>query len=291
MDNSGSMGFGVYEHNIDYGAMYDYLITLNDSNPPNSEYIWDTVNNWAAFYQNHLERHKIYLTPGKIGVTVTTVDSNTVAFTGDPADPEYIWYPADAVDTHTLITNAGELVSDGSGHTQRLTVDGDGHILLDGVRLPLNQDIKLHEPQQLLDGTTIDNGFGGLLNAPGYLFSGYEGVTAGSLDVAEDADVAIFFFITGNWSSMQDMYNLHYTENPGPHASNADPAWQHEFFPILAGSWSPAAYSARYPGPGMIPESGNYGDGTDYDDPDTVNTIVHPGAAQIQVHFSTMDVD
>ncbi|MCF8056124.1 MAG: hypothetical protein K9K37_05755 [Desulfocapsa sp.] len=294
MDNSGSMGFGVYEHNINYGAMYDYLISLNDNNPPSSQYIWDTVNGWAAYYQNHFERKKIYLAPGDIGVTVTTIDGETVAFTGDAADPSYLWNGPGSpptVDTHTLITSSGELVSDGSGQPQRLTVDGGGHILFDGIRLPLNQDIKLHNPQQLLDGTTIDNGFGGLLNAPGYLFSGYEDVTAGALDIAEDGDTTIFFFLAGNWMNMQSMYNLHYTENPGPHASTGDPAWKHEYFPITVDSWSPAVYSARYPGPEMIPESGNYADGTDYDDPDTVNTIVHPGAAQIQVHFSTMDVE
>ena len=30
MDSSGSMNFGVYEHTIDYGAMFDYLFTLKD---------------------------------------------------------------------------------------------------------------------------------------------------------------------------------------------------------------------------------------------------------------------
>uniref|UniRef100_UPI0040572EF4 hypothetical protein n=1 Tax=Candidatus Electrothrix sp. TaxID=2170559 RepID=UPI0040572EF4 len=29
MDNSGSMDFGVYEHTIDYGEMFDYLYCLD----------------------------------------------------------------------------------------------------------------------------------------------------------------------------------------------------------------------------------------------------------------------
>jgi type IV pilus assembly protein PilY1 len=291
IDNSGSMGYGVYEYNIDYGAMYDYLITLNDSNPPSDDYIWDTVNKWAAFYQDHLEMRKIFLWPGKMNVTVTTVDGKTVAFTGDAADPDYVWYSDQIVDTNTLIDSAGNLVYDGSG-TQRLTVDAEGHILFDGARLPLNQDIKLHDLQQLYDGSVIDNGFGGLLNAPGYLFSGYEDVTAGALDVADNGDDYIYFFITGNWANMQAMYNLHYTENPDPpKASIDDPAWKYELFPISADAWSPIEYSAKYPGPGMNPSSGTYLNGTNYDDAGTVNIIVHPGAAQIQVHFSAMDVE
>ena len=44
MDSSGSMNFGVYEHTIDYGAMFDYLFTLNDSPAGDyDDYIYDTV--------------------------------------------------------------------------------------------------------------------------------------------------------------------------------------------------------------------------------------------------------
>jgi len=291
MDNSGSMDYGVYEFNIDYGAMYDYLITLNDSNPPSNDYIWDTVNDWAAFYQNHREMRKIFLWPGKMRVTVTSIDGETVAFTGDAADPEYLWYSGQIVDTNTLLDESGNLIYDGSG-TQRLTVDAEGHILFDGSRLPLNQDIKLHDLQQLYDGSVIDNGFGGLLNAPGYLFSGYEGVTTGSLDVAENGDEYIYFFVTGNWTNMQAMYNLHYTENPGPHAASGDPAWKHELFPISTNAWSPIDHTAEYPEEASpaAPET-NYPNNVSLNDAEPVRTIVHNGAAQIQVHFSSFDVE
>ena len=178
LDNSGSMDFGVYEQSIDYGQMFDYLFTLNDTTSQ-SNYIYDTINNSNFFYQNHRETKKIYLWKGRIGVTLSTVDGVSTAFTGDAADPNYLWFYYDLVDTNTLIDSDGKLTYDGSG-TQRLTTDTDGNILFDGQKLPLNQDIKLNNIQTLYDGSQVDIGFGGLLNAPGYYFSGYEGVSSGS---------------------------------------------------------------------------------------------------------------
>ena len=180
---------------------------------------------------------------------------------------------------------AGNLIWDGSG-TKRVTVDGDGYVLLDGDRLPLGRDIKLKEFVTLYDGTQINQGFGGLLNAPGYYFSGYEGVTAGSLDVAESGDTNIYFFVTGNWANMQAMYNLHYTTgNPDPTgAHTGDPAWQFELFPLgSVADWSTIAYALAYPGTGS-----NYAKKEKLID--TELSIVHPGATQIQVHFSLFDV-
>lgn len=287
LDNSGSMGFGVYEHNIDYGAMFDYLFTLNDSPVGDyGDYIYDTVNNSDYFYLNHHPKEKIYLWLGAIGVTVTTVDGVDIAFTGDAADPNYLWYSNQMVDTHTLIDSNGNLSDDGTG-LRRITVDTDGYILLDGTRLPLSMDVKLHDFQTLYDGSQIDNGFGGLINAPGYMFSGYEGVTAGSLDVAEGGDTNIYFFVTGNWANMQAMYNLHYTtNNPDPAgAFTGDMAWEFETFPISQGSWSPINYTAQYPASGVYSNDENYGD------LGSVNTIVHNGAEQIQVHFSSIDIE
>ena len=287
LDNSGSMDFGVYEQNIDYGNMFDYLFTLNDSGSYH-DYIYDTimesVGNPNFFYQNHKERRKIFLWKGKIGVTIASVDGVSTAFTGDAADPNYLWYYADLVDTNTVIDSDGNLTYDGSG-TQRLTTDADGHILLDGQRLPLNRDIKLHDMQTLYDGSQVDTGFGGLLNAPGYYFSGYEGVTYGSLNTAEDGDQNIYFFVTGNWVNMQAMYNLHYTtNNPTPQgASKGDPAWKYELFPQSASSWSELAYSLRYPA------SGQYAN--NLSENQTEQVITHPGATQIQVHFSAFDVE
>ncbi len=282
LDNSGSMDFGVYEQSIDYGAMFDYLFTLNDSGSYQN-YIYDTINNSSYFYQNHKERRKIYLWKGKIGVSIATIDGVSTAFTGDAADPDYLWYSANIVDTHTLIDSNGNLTDDGTG-TRRLTVDADGKVLLDGQQLPLGRDIKLHDIQTMYDGSQVDNGFGGLLNAPGYYFSGYEGVAAGSLDPAEHGDQNIYFFVTGNWVNMQAMYNLHYTtNNPAPSGAKlGDPAWKFEYVPQVASSWSELAHSLKYPA------SGQYNN--KLKESQSMQTITHPGATQIQVHFSAFDV-
>jgi type IV pilus assembly protein PilY1 len=263
------MSFGVYEHNIDYGDMFDYFYTLNDTEI--TDYIEDSITNSDLFYQNHQERNKIFLWKGKIGVTITSVEGKDVAFTGDAADPNYLWYMSSLVDTHTLIDSEGNLSGDEKG-TQRLTVDSEGNILFDGNKLPLGKDIKLHDMQSLYDGTLVDRGFGGLINAPGYYFSGYEGVTAGSLDVAEDGDDYIYFFVTGNWVNMQAMYNLHYV-------SSGEPAWKTELYKISQDDWALSSYNLDYPeGDGVLYQSR-------LSERDTELVISHPGATQMQIIF------
>ncbi len=283
LDSSHSMGFGVYEQGVDYGAMFDYLITLNDTGTPipNNTYIWDTINNSAYFYHNHQQSNKIYLWKGQIGLTIATVNGQTVAFTGDAADPDYLWYTDQLVDTHTVIDANGNLADDGTG-LRRLTIDANGHVLLDNAVLPLNQDLKLHDLQTLYDGSQVDNGFGGLLTAPGYYFSGYKGVTQGSLQVATTGTTNIFFFVTGNWVNMQAMYNLHYTtNNPTPTgAQQGDPAWKFELFPL---GWSTLSQTLKYPSSGAT-YNNNLTENT------TKQTITHPGAQKIKVHFSAFDV-
>lgn len=290
MDNSTSMAFGVYEHTIDYGAMFDYLFTLNDSPAGDyGDYIYDTINNGSDFYNNHQPAQKIYLWKGQIGVTIATVDGTQVAFTGDAADPNYLWDSGNLVDTHTLLDLDGNLSHDGSGSPQRLTVNAAGHILLDGQLLPLGMDIKLHDLATMYNGAVVDRGFGGLLNAPGYYFSGYEGVTVGNLDLTENGDQNIYFFVTGNWVNMQAMYNLHYTtNNPTPvpansEAKNGSPAWKYESFPIGVGSWTQLDQILDYP-----VGAGNYANGLT--EVNTVQSIVHAGATKIQIHFSAFDV-
>ncbi|MDD2464688.1 MAG: hypothetical protein PHI97_11895 [Desulfobulbus sp.] len=284
MDSSGSMNFGVYQHTIDYGAMFDYLFTLNDSGSYN-DYIYDTINNSATFYKNHEERHKIFLWKGEIGATIATINNEKVAFSGDAADPDYLWHSDDLVDTHTLIDDNGNLSDDGTGN-RRITVDSSGYILFDGKQLPLGLNIKEHDTATLYDGTSVDNGFAGLLNAPGYYFSGYEGVGT-TLDPVETGDKDVYFFITGNWANMQAMYNLHYTTfNPTPQgASKGDAAWPFEKFPLSSTlSWSQLSYSLDYPN-----GSGNYADRVK--ETDTAQTIVSAGAQQLQIHFSFFDVE
>ncbi len=290
MDSSGSMDFGVYEHTIDYGDMFDYLFTLNDDPDGDYEdYIYDTINNSAVFYNNHKPANKIYLWLGAIGATIATVDGQDVAFSGDAADPDYLWYSSYLVDTHTVIDNDGNLADDGSG-LRRITVDTDGYILLDGVRLPLGLDIKAHDFVTLYNGTVVDNGFNGLLNAPGYYFSGYEytgeppGVLT-SLDPVESGDVNVYFFVTGNWANMQAMYNLHFTTNnpDPPGAFEDDAAWPFEPFPITPDSWTQLSHTLDYP-------EGDALYGKNLSETDTIQEIVSAGAQMMQIHFSAFDV-
>lgn len=284
MDNSGSMDFGVYEHTIDYAAMFNYFFELNETGNYYNTYIYDTITNSDRFHNNHWDRRKIYLLKGNIGASITNIDGKTVSFTGDAADPDYTWYGRNLVETNTIIDSNGNLSHDGGDGTQRLTVDADGYVLLDGNRLPIGQDIKLHDLQTMFDGSQVDNGFGGLLNAPGYYFSGYESVTAGRLDIADHGDTYVYFFITGNWMNMQTMYNLHYvTYWPEPDgASRGDHAWKYESFPLSESDWPEVIHPVNYPE--VLPYN------NDLTEESTLRTITHPGAAKIKIHFSDFDV-
>jgi len=277
LDNSGSMEYGVYESNIDYGAMYDYLYEKDD--------IGDTVVGGSGWYGNHYEKNKIFLVKGEISATLINIDGETQVFTGDAADPDYLWYSNDMIDTHTYIDTLGN-ISGEDGETQRLTVNEAGYILLDGVELPLGQSILLNDTSSLYDGSQINEGFGGLVNAPGYYFSGLEGVgsDADHHNIVENGDEDIYFFITGNWMNMQQMYNLHYTSNPSGSAGTGDPAWQYEKFPLESEDWSVVAYDLDYPSGG-----GDYTN--NLKERDTAIKIVHAGAEKIQIHFSMFDIE
>ncbi len=293
MDNSKAMGYGVYEHSIDYGEMFDYLFTLNDQGDVR-DYIWDTITNSSIFYRNHSPMRTIFLWRGKIGVTIANIDGESVAISGDAADPAYLWYSGgtDFINTRTMIDADGNLAPDGSGLPQRLTVDANGYVRLDGALLPLGLSIKEHEYTTLFNGTVIDTGFAGLLTAPGYYFSGYKGLSATSLnptalDPVEDGDQYVYFFVTGNWANMQAMYNLTYYRNTSPRPAGAnlgDDAWRFEHFPLTTpASWSQIGYTLDYPaGPG------NYSN--NLTEAATTKSIVQPGARKIQIHFAAFDV-
>ena len=306
MDNSASMDYGVYEQNVDYGAMFDYLITLNDTSTAHNKYIYDTVTNSSQFYNNHNTARKIYLQSGNIGLTMATVNGKTIAFTGDAADPRYIWYSggSNTIDTHTLVDAMGNLSDDGTGK-RRITVDSQGHILFDGSKLPGSQDILLNDPKVLYDGSIIDQGFGGIINAPGYYFSGYGLVsdTVHSAVTAVSGTSNIFFFMTGNWLNMQCMYNLQYVGNPNPYPAGATvgaDAWRFEYFPLAQSAWAPVAYNLIYPNPNPVAPAvadpyDTVGSTVYYKanvtEANSVKTIVPSGAVQIQVHFSHFDID
>lgn len=84
--------------------------------------------------------------------------------------------------------------------------------------------------------------------------------------------------------NMQSMYNLHYTSNPPGAPAQGDPAWQYETFPIGASAWSEIDHEVDYP-EGSV----------NYENTLTENvteaTITHPGASEMQVHFSMFDVE
>lgn len=286
MDSSGSMAWGVYEHTIDYGAMYDYFYNLNDTANPVYDYIKDPVSA-GALLGNHSARQKIYLAQGNPKVTIANAGGTNVAFTGDPGNPSIGWNNfANMVDTHTLIDENGDLSDDGTGQ-RRLTVDANGYILLDGAQLPLGMNIKLHDLVTLYNGSVVDNGFGGVLNAPGYYFSGYEDIDTSlpyaSNNVAESGDNDIFFFVTGNWVNMQAVYNLTYNVNPSGAAGTGDPAWKYEPYPIGVASWATVTHNLDYP-----VGAGNYAN--NLTEAATAQTIVHPGALKMRVHFSAFNV-
>ncbi len=210
-DSSGSMGYGVYEHTVDYGAFYDWASELGDC-----DVIAGGCGTYNSFYHNHFNRNEILLVKGNIGVTI----KNSHTFTGDPGDPEYVWYTSQVIHTNTIIDENGNLHPLDSSKPQRLTVSSDGTILLDGEPLPLDRGIKLHEWQINPDGSKTDKGFGGLLNAPGWYFSGFSKIGKDASDhvVAKNGDKDIYFFVTGNWMNMQQVYNLE--------TSNGQKTWQ-----------------------------------------------------------------
>ncbi|MBN2333285.1 MAG: hypothetical protein JXO49_06005 [Deltaproteobacteria bacterium] len=211
LDNSWSMDFGVYEHTVDYGGFYNEASELGDYDliAGSTGGVGGTSNYFYAAggpgTSPQYPRNEILLIKGNLGVSITV---NGVTTTGDPGDPDYIWYVGSVVHTYTYIDRNGNLSDDGT-HTPRITVDGDGYILLDGDRLPLDRDVLLHDWRPNPDNTMTDHGLGGQINAPGWYFSGMEEVTAGAHDQVEDGDANVYFFITGNWINMQMMYNLY----------------------------------------------------------------------------------
>ena len=271
VDTSGSMGWGVYEHTVDYGAFYDWASDLGDC-----DMIAGGCGSSNYFYNNHYDKNEILLVKGNIGVTIY----NGITFTGDPGNPDYLWYTSNVIETGTYIDDNGNL-TDSSGRSitdpnydGRITVDSDGYILLDGERLPLDRNIKLHDYEEYPDGTIIDKGFAGMLNAPGWYFSGFEGIGSGasSHNVAENGDQDIYFFIPGNWINMQEMYNLYtaYTTNESYRT------WKTRTYSESSATYTPVTvdiHSPNYPS--------NYPNNRD-----ETYTITQIDASKIKLHFS-----
>ncbi|HDS16192.1 MAG TPA: hypothetical protein ENN66_06200 [Proteobacteria bacterium] len=248
-DSSGSMEFGIYDQTIDYGAFYnwaseqgDYDLIAGGGGTNNYFYAPDGPGTGRQY-----PRREILLLKGNTGVTITATG---VTYTGDAGDPNYIWYTNNVVHTYTYIDEDGNLSGDGL-HTPRLSLDEAGYILLDGVPLPLDRGIKLHDFQANPDGSLTDQGFGGQLNAPGWYFSGLKGVDAANHNVVEHNDTNVYFFISGNWINMQMMYNLYtinsINEDYRTWKTRTFPDTLEEFWHTVACSINSTNYPSNYP--------------------------------------------
>ena len=254
IDNSSSMGFGLYEHAVNYGACYDYASDLG-----HYDYTRSATATENPYYgtENQFDRDSIYFLKGKIGVAV--VDSK--AYSGDAGNPDYIWYVYNVIHTHTVLQTEGTIVSivdddPEDEDSPLLTIgtgdDDAGYILFQETQLPLNRTILLQEKKTYPDGTPVEVGFAGQLKAPGWYFSGYTATTADSdfsaIKIAENGDEYVYFFVTGNWLNMQAVYNLYETDA----CNESDRTWQNLTFVLPTGelpwySKETNIYSTNYP--------------------------------------------
>ncbi len=258
LDSSGSMAWAVYENDIDYGSMYDYLWTKTNITDPISG---------SAYFNNHATSNKIYLLKSDIPFTL----QGTIPFTGDPGDPNNVWQYSSKIDTYTVLNADGSLGPDGSANAQRLTTNTTtGQLLFDGQPLPTGSDINLNTTYiSTTDATTgvttiTDTiaGFSDMLMAPGYYFSGYKGIditppyvsTSNTVATSGGTSPTNYFFAIGNWINMQQILNMRYT-------SGSLIPWEQETFPLTGQPWLTAVLSPTtkldkyYPAPSVYPKT------------------------------------
>ncbi len=274
-DNSGSMDYGVYEYTEDYGNFYDYLSqrtyggsyeirdSVTGTGPGPTNYFYGTSGHrtWT--------RTEVLMLAGDIGY-VAGPDGK--GYTGDPGDPNYLWYASN-------MTHTGWVVNTDGTHT--ISSDAEGYVLYNGQRLPNGRSIKVHDWLRNADGTQVDRGLAGLLKAPGWYFSGYFFNASNQLtsDPAQAKVVngrkVVVFFIPGNWLSMQCVYNLTVVAG-APDAGQ--PAWKvrtdesSNFWQTAVYSLTSPSYPANYPN--------NY---------HNVWTVTQPGASAVKVHFNAFN--
>ncbi len=228
-----------------------------------------------------------------------------VGLTGDAGNPDLVWKIGESADTLTYLNSDGELEDAAgnnpgdAGYAGRIGTEVDGTtgltmITIDGDRLPNGRDIALHNWRDNPDGSRVDNGFSGLVQAPGYYFSGYfrDNAVGGDPDLhVHDAASTYtpfqavaatssgreqsYFFATGNWINMQMLFNLQ----------------------VYAGSWKKAWSYCSYP-PGLVYQSvpfslvsknypGNAPRNYDSNADPTVNNVLYNGlSGKMRVYFS-----
>ncbi|MFH0810448.1 MAG: PilC/PilY family type IV pilus protein [Pseudomonadota bacterium] len=278
-DNSASMEFGVYESMEDYGRFYDYLSELTcGSGSETRDAICGGTGTSNYFYgplgRRTWTRNEIVTLAGDIGYAQ---GPDGRGYTGDPGDPNYLWYINNISHTDFRTDPPTNWVVNSDG-THTIETDNDGYVLFNGSRLPNGRSIKVHDLVRNADGSMVDRGLAGLLNAPGWYFSGYFFDSSNHLTAnPSQARVVngrkmVVFFIPGNWISMQCVYNL-YIASGCP--DGGQPAWKF----LTDGSanfWQSASYSLTSPGyPGNYPN--NYHNEW---------TITRPGASSVRIHFS-----
>lgn len=299
LDTSDSMGYGVYDNDVDYHAFYKYICTDRTNWQDSRDAIAGGYGTSAYFYPDSraMDRTKIYLIYGNIGY------ANGI--TGDAADPDYVWWISSLVDMKTYLTSDGELEDESgrspgdTGYSGRISTEvdagtGETMVTIDGQRLPNNQDKKMHDWQENPDGSKVDKGFSGLVRAPGYTFSGYfyKGSGDKNLDVTNggssytsdpasastyDGKEKDYFLITGNWINMQMVYNLDVEVSN----NNWQRAWEVCTYP--AANYTPVVdfsmNSPNYPS--------DYYSNYDSMQDGATNYVIYNGEAdKVRIHFS-----
>ncbi|MBU2623339.1 MAG: hypothetical protein KKD92_13565, partial [Proteobacteria bacterium] len=316
MDSSGSMAWPIYENTINYGEFYDYICVNRSTWTDSKDEVTGLYGTSAPYYGSakQKKRTKIYLIYANAGYASIA----GVGLTGDSGNPDLVWKIDESADMGTYLSSDGELVdadgdkpqnADGSPNpayggritTVDVVVGGETvkKIRIDGDTLPNGRDIALHKWSDNPDGSMTDNGFAGLVRAPGNYFSGYfRNTTSDPSNVKKDLHVHesgstytsaqgsasttslkenCYFFATGNYINMQMLFNLQ----------------------VYAGSWKKAWSYCSYPQgvtyqtvpfnlvsknyPGNAPQ--NYDSNAD----STVNNVIYNAlSGSMRVYFSNI---
>ena len=278
VDTSGSMAWPVYEWTEDYGDFYDFLIDEGDAHD------YDSNN---AYYNNHYESDRIYLIAGSVGWVQT--DSNGCGQTGDNGSPSINWYNSTIYASNMKINGSGDLEAV-SGGSFTISKNSSNHILLNNSLFSHCQDIVEHNIHTNADGSQIDQGFAGMMRAPGLYFTGYflkrscSGMCLTSnsgLAATSSGRRIVYYLVTGNWLNMLHFLDMEVYTNSPTYCDNGRryrDAWRYCWHGASA-NWSQASITPQ--------RTHNYY----YNNRNTwFNTIHQPGALQMKLHFNYFDV-
>lgn len=273
LDTSGSMQYGVYEHNIDYAAVFDALRAQSGIKAP--------------VITKTFTPEEIYLIKGDVKMVILP---NGKSFTGDAGAVPMsyangiTWDLETAKETYAKI-EAHSVVPAASGTAARITFEDDSTtVKFDDTALPFGLSIPHHIYKTLYDGSSVDSGFAGLLEAPGYYFSGYEGVgdDASGHDQADNGDTSLYFFASGNWLNYQMVCGL---DDEDGHSTNELRPWQKYSVTLTEpSSWVTRIDTTDYP-VGDVKYSKNLNRNT------SKVYVSEPGATKIKVHFRLFDIE